>query len=31
MTVTGNRRKFRREGETVRRDALIEAVLQAEG
>ena len=33
MTVTGNRRKFRREGETVRRDALIEAALQlmAEG
>jgi AcrR family transcriptional regulator len=33
MTVTGNRRKFRREGETVRRDALIDAALQlmAEG
>ena len=33
MIVTGNRRKFRREGETVRRDALIDAALQlmAEG
>jgi len=33
MTVTGNRRKFRRVGETVRRDALIDAALQlmAEG
>ena len=33
MAVTGNRRKFRREGETVRRDALIDAALHlmAEG
>jgi len=33
MTVTGNRRKFRREWETVRRDALIDAALHlmAEG
>lgn len=33
MAVTGNRRKFKREGETARRDALIDAALQlmAEG
>jgi hypothetical protein len=33
MTVTGNRRKFRREGGTVRRDALIDTALHlvAEG